>query len=68
MLPNQENAESAEYTKRKESLSFYFVRDVIIAAVFHDIPLFDVRLNFAKDIVNLGIPMDKALAFKNWVE
>jgi hypothetical protein len=36
--------------------------------VFQDIPLFDVRLNFAKNLVSLGVPMDKAKVLKNWVD
>jgi hypothetical protein len=34
---------------------------------FQDVSFVDIRLNFAKNLVSLGIPMNKALAFKNWV-
>jgi hypothetical protein len=35
--------------------------------VFHDLPLFDLRLNSSKRLESYGIPMDKASAFTDWV-
>jgi hypothetical protein len=67
LLPKKENENWEEYTKRSESLWSYLARDTFLAVVFHDIPLFDIRLNFAKNIVFHGVPMDKSLALRNWV-
>lgn len=68
ILEKKTNKDGQEYTTRAESLSWYAIRDIIIMAVFQDIPLFDIRLNFAKNLVSHWVPMDKARALKDWVD
>jgi len=68
ILPERKDSNGNEYTERGYSLGGYAIRDIIIMTVFQDIPLFDVRLNFAKNLVSLGVPMDKAKVLKNWVD
>lgn len=67
ILNKTERDDWSEYTSRDTSLGWYAVRDIVLMAVFQDLPLFDIRLNFAKNLISHGVPMDKALALKNWV-
>jgi len=56
------------YTQREEILGKYLLRDILIWLLLKDIPLLDLWLHFSKGLTSAGIPMDKALAFQNWVE
>lgn len=67
-LKNNKLADGTEYTARQKTTAKYIARDVVIWAVLWDVPLFDLRLNFAKNLISHGVPMDKALVFKNWVK
>jgi len=68
VLPKRKDSNGNEYTERWYSLWNYAIRDIIIMAVFQDLPLFDIRLNFAKNLVSHGVPMDKTKALKDWVD
>jgi hypothetical protein len=69
LLPTKLDSKWLPYNERQKSVAWYAFRDVvIIGLVFKDLALFDIRLNFAKRLASFGVPMDKALAFRNWVE
>ncbi len=68
VLPKRKDSNWNLFNEREYSLGWYAIRDIIIMAVFQDIPLLDIRLNFAKNLVSHWVPMDKARALKNWVD
>ena len=68
LLPERKDSNWNSFNEREYSLWLYAIRDIVIMAAFQDIPLFDIRLNFAKNLVSHWVPMDKAKALKNWLD